>query len=150
MSKEAKYVVRLEAAEREELKTLIARGGRAASVLTRARVLLQADQSEGGPGWPDERIAEFAGVGLSTVHRVRERFVEAGLEAAVFRKPAENRQYRRLDGTQEARLVALACSAPPEGRTRWTLTLLADRLVELEIVDQVSRETVRRTLKRTS
>lgn len=149
MSKEAKYIVRLEAAEREELEKLIARGGRASSVLVRSRVLLQADQSEAGPGWADERIAEFAGVSLSTVHRVRQRFVEEGVPSAVFRKPAANRQYRTFDGAQEARLVALACSAPPQGRTRWTLTLLADRAVELEIVDQVSRETVRRTLKRT-
>lgn len=150
MPREAKYIVRLEAAERDQLQNLIARGGRAASILTRARILLKADRSETGPTWKDERIAEFAETSLSTVLRVKRRFVEEGFEAALFRKPSPTRQYRKLDGDQEARLVALACSAPPQGRVRWTLQLLADRLVELEVVDAVSRDTVRRTLQKTN
>jgi transposase len=149
MGKDAKYVVRLEAEAREELQSLVNRGGRAASVLKRARILLKADEAQDAPGWSDERIAEFAEVGLSTVHRIRERFVHEGLEAAVFRKPASNRLYRKLDGAGEARLIALACSEAPEGRCRWTLTLLAQRLVALEVVDAISHECVRQTLKKT-
>ena len=118
-----------------------------ASVLKRAWVLLKADASPQGPGWSDERIAKFANAGLSTVHRVRQRFVEEGLAAAVPRKKAEGRRYRRLDGEQEARLIALACSPPPEGHDRWTLRLLADRLVALGVVDAISHECVRRTLQ---
>ena len=111
-------------------------------------VLLKADASPQGPGWSDERIAEFVEVGLSTVHRVRQRFVEEGLAAAVARKKAEGRQYRKLNGEQEARLIALACSPAPEGHDRWTLRLLADRLVALGVVDAISHECVRRTLKK--
>lgn len=148
MSKDAKYVVRLEAEEREKLGTLIAKGGRAAAVLKRVRVLLKADESDAGPGWNDQRIAEFAEVSLSTVHRIRQQFVEEGFEAAVFRKSATTRQYRKLDGAQEAHLIAIACGRAPKGRARWTMQLLADRLVELEIVDSISDETVRRTLKK--
>ena len=150
MSMDAKYVVRLEAEEREKLGTLITKGGRAAAVLKRVRVLLKADQSDGRAGWNDQRIAEFAEVSLSTVHRIRQQFVEEGFEAAVFRKSATTRQYRKLDGTQEARLIAIACGPAPKGRARWTMQLLADRLVELEIVDRISDETVRRTLKKTT
>ena len=150
MSMDAKYVVRLEAEEREKLGTLITKSGRAAAVLKRVRVLLKADQSDEGAGWDDQRIAEFAEVSLSTVHRIRQQFVEEGFEAAVFRKSATTRQYRKLDGTQEARLIAIACGPAPKGRARWTMQLLADRLVELEIVDRISDETVRRTLKKTT
>lgn len=150
MSMDAKYVVRLEAEEREKLGTLIAKGGRAAAVLKRVRVLLKANQSDGGAGWNDQRIAEFAEVSLSTVHRIRQQFVEEGFEAAVFRKSATTRQYRKLDGAQEAHLIAMACGPAPKGRARWTMQLLADRLVELEIVDRISDETVRRTLKKTT
>ena len=150
MGKEAKYVVRLDAEEREQLQRLIDQGGRAASILDRARILLKADQSENGPGWSDERITEFAEVGLSTVHRVRQRFVEEGFEASVYRKKAGNRLYRKLDGEGEARLIAVACSEAPEGRCRWTLHLLADRLVVLGVVDSISHECVRTTLKKTN
>ena len=97
----------------------------------------------------DEQIAELAQVGLSTVHRVRQRCVEEGLEAALQRKPSPQRQYRKLDGAQEAKLVALACSDPPAGRVCWTMQLLADKLVELDIVDSIGREAVRTTLKKT-
>ncbi len=150
MGKEAKYVVRLTAEEREQLQGLITKGGRAATVLKRARILLKADEAEGGPAWSDERIAEFAEVSLSTTHRIRRRLVEEGFQAALFRKPATDRQYRKLDGEGEAHLIALTCSAPPEGRVRWTLNLLADRLVALQVVDEISSESVRRTLKKTT
>lgn len=150
MGKDAKHIVRLKAEEREWLQSLVRKGGRSESALKRARVLLKADQSQQGPGWSDERIAEFAEVGLSTVYRVRQRFVEDGLAAAVCRKKAEGRRYRKLDGEQEARLIALACSQAPEGRNRWTLHLLADRLVALQVVDDISHECVRSTLKKTN
>jgi transposase len=147
MGKEAKHVVRLGARDREWLEVLIREGGASASVLKRAWVLLKADSSPRGPGWSDERIAEFANAGLSTVHRVRQRFAEEGLAAAVSRRKAEGRQYRRLDREQEAHLIALASSPPPEGHDRWTLRLLADRLVALGVVDAISHECVRRTLQ---
>jgi transposase len=145
-----KYIVRLTVEERDQLEDLICTGKRAASALTHARILLKADVGEGGPGWDDGRIAEAVECGASTVYRVRQTFVEQGLEAALFRKKPTGRQYRKLDGTQEAHLIALACSAPPEGRCRWTLRLLADRLVELDVVESISPECVRMTLKKTS
>ena len=119
-------------------------------VLTRARMLLKADASEGGPDWSDQEIAEAVETSLSSIHRVRQAFVEEGLAAALERQQPTGRQYRKLDGAQEARLVALTCSTPPEGRARWTLQLLADRLVELEVVDTIGRECVRTTLKKTT
>ena len=125
-------------------------GKGAASKLTHARILLKADAAPGGPGWTDDRIAEAVEVSAATVERVRQRFVEQGLEAALGRKPQDRpSRPRKLDGRAEARLIALACSKPPEGRTEWTMQLLADKLVELEIVASVSDETVRRTLKKT-
>ena len=126
MGKEAKHVVRLVAKDRKWLQVLVRKGGTSASVFKRALVLLKADESSQGPGWSDERIAEFAEVSLSTVHRVRQRFVEEGLAAAVPRKKAEGRQYQKLDRKQEIRLIALARSPAPEGYDRWTLRLLAD------------------------
>lgn len=150
MGKDAKYVVRLDVGEREQLQSLVDEGRGSKTVRQRARVLLKADESAQGPAWADERIAEFAEVGHSTVHRVRQRFVEEGFEAAVFRKPASNRQYRKLDGEGEARLIAIACGEAPRGRSRWTLHLLADKLVTLGVVDSISHECVRRTLKKTN
>ena len=147
MGKEAKYVVRLSDAERAQLAELIARGRVSASVRQRALILLKADAE--GPAWTDDEIAELARVGVSTVHRVRQRCVEEGLEAALNRKSSPQRQYRKLDGVQEAKLVAMACSDPPAGRVCWTMQLLADKLVELDIVDSIARETVRTTLKKT-
>lgn len=114
-----------------------------------ARILLKADQSPDGPAWIDDRIAEAVEVSQPTIFRVRRQFVEAGLEAALHRRPSRREYRRKLDGEQEARLIALACGTPPAGRADWTLRLLADRLVELEIVDTVSYQTVRRTLKKT-
>jgi hypothetical protein len=150
MGKDAKYVVRLEAEERERLQALVDAGRGAKLVRQRARVLLKADQAEGAPAWSDERVAEFAEVSLSTVHRVRQRFVEEGFDIAIHKLPSPNRQYRKLDGAAEAKLIATACSQPPEGRSRWTLHLLADKLVELQVVDSVSHECVRSTLKKTN
>ena len=147
-AKIVKFVVRLSEEERLQLQGLVYKGKRAKSVVNRAWVLLKADAD--GPNWSDPEIAEAFGVGLSTVHRVRQAFVEEGLEAALYRKKATNRQYRKLDGAQEARLIAVACGKPPAGRSRWTLRLLADKLVELEIVESISVECVRRTLKKTS
>jgi transposase len=145
-----KYLVTLTSEEREHLARLTSAGKASALVLTRARVLLKADQADGGPAWDDARIAEALDVGHRTVERVRQRFVERGLEAALRRKPQDRpSRERKLDGAAEARLIALACSAPPGERVAWTLQLLADRLVELRVVDAVSDETVRRVLKKT-
>jgi len=149
MGKEAKYVVRLDSEEREHLTELVTKGRRSAALIRRAQILLKADCGRGGPDCTDEEITDALEVGLSTVHRVRQSFVEEGLEAALERKKPTGRQYRKLDGRQEAHLVAIACSAPPQGRSRWTLKLLADKLVALEIVDRISADTVRRTLKKT-
>ena len=135
MGKDAKYVVRLSLEERRQLQALVDNGSGAKETRQRAR---------------DERTAEFAEVGRSTVHRVRQRFVEEGFQAAVFRRPATDRLYRKLDGEGEAKLIATACSEAPEGRCRWTLHLLADKLVALGVVDSISHECVRQTLKKTN
>jgi transposase len=149
MNKE--YVVRLEPQEREELQKLVSTGKAAARKLTHARILLQSDESESGTGWKDEQIATALGVTTRTIQHVRQRCVEEGLEAALERKKREGSPTPRiLDGEKEARLVAICCSEPPKGRTRWTLKLLSDRLVELEVVESISRDTVGRTLKKTS
>lgn len=150
MSKDAKHVVRLSEEERSELQTMVDEGRGSKSVRQRARVLLKADESEMGPAWTDERAAEFAEVSVRTVERVRKRFVEEGFAEAVSRKPSTDRPYRKLDGAGEARLIAEACSQAPEGRSRWTLKLLAQRLVALEVVDSIDPETVRKTLKKTT
>ena len=145
-----KYKVTLTAEERQHLSALIAVGKAAAMKLAHARILLKADAADGGPAWPDERIAQSVEVGVATVERVRQRFVEQGLEAALVRKKQDRpSRERKRDGRAEARLIALACSAPPEGRTEWTMQLLADKLVELRVVEAVSDETVRRALKKT-
>src|SRR5215210_4271956 len=143
-----RYRVTLTAEEREALGGMISRGKADARKLAHARVLLQADASEGGPDWTDARIAEAVRVSVRTIERVRQRFVEEGLEAALLPKPSPRVYARKLDGAQEAKLVALACSEPPEGKTRWTLRLLAERMVELEVVPDLSHETVRQTLKK--
>ncbi len=146
-----RYVVQLELEERARLERMVSVGQRAAAKLTHARVLLQADQSAAGLGWTDARIAEGLGVTTRTVENIRRRFVEQGLQAALERKKqCRPPRERLLDGAKEAKLVALCCSKAPNGRRRWTLQLLADRLVELNIVDSISYETVRRTLKKTS
>jgi hypothetical protein len=145
-----KYKVTLTPDERQHLQDLIAAGTAAAKKLAHARILLKADAAAGGPAWPDNRIADAVEVSTDTVARVRERFVEQGLEAALVRKKQDKpSRERTLDGRAEAKLIALACSAPPDGRTEWTMQLLADRLVALKIVGTISDETVRRTLKKT-
>ena len=145
-----KYIVTLTEGERAELTELARCGKAAAYKITHARILLKADAAPGGPAWQDEQIADALDVGTATVERLRRRFVEEGLQAALSRKKQLNRRPPVLDGAAEARLVALACSAPPDGRACWTLRLLADRLVALEVVPAVSYETVRRTLQKTS
>jgi len=145
-----KYLVTLTPEEREQLAGLLSAGKRSALTLARARILLKADQADGGPAWPDERIAEALDCGVRTVERIRQRFVERGLEEALGRKKQDRpSRERKLDGRAEARLIALACSQPPDGRAAWTLQLLADKLVELRVVDSVCDETVRRVLKKT-
>ena len=147
MALKDKFVVRVTAAQRQELEKLAAAGKRSAATITRARILLQADAD--GDGWADDRIAEALDASASTVARVRKKFVQHGLEAAVGRKRPTGRQYRQLDGAQEARLAAVACSPPPEGQARWTMKLLADKLVELEVVESIDPATVYRALKKT-
>ena len=145
-----KYIVTLTAGERQHLTGLVSAGKRSALTITRARILLKADQADGGPAWDDARVAEALDCGTRTVERVRQRFVEHGLERALGRKPQDRpSRERKFDGAAEARLLALACSDPPTGRARWTLKLLADKLVELEVFEAVSDETVRRVLKKT-
>ena len=144
------YVVRLQEEERTELQALVRKGKTAAYTLTHARVLLKADQGASGKRVTDKAVAAAVEVGPATVARIRQRFVEEGVAAALRRKPqARPSRQRRLDGQAEATLVATACSKPPAGRERWTLRLLGDRLVELDIVDSISHETVRQTLKKT-
>ena len=146
-----KYIVTLTGAERQSLATLVNSGKGAAQKLIHARILLKADAAPGGPAWTDTRIAEAVEVHRTAIEQVRQRFVEDGLEAALIRKKqARPSRERKLDGAGEARLIALACSKPPSGRTSWTLRLLADQLVELEIVDAISTETVRQVLKKTN
>jgi hypothetical protein len=144
------YRVTLTADERHHLTALIAAGKAAAQKLAHARILLKADDAPGGPAWTDDRIADAVEVSTDPVARVRQRFVEDSLDAALDRKKAARAPVPpKFDGRAEARLIALACSTPPDGRKRWTMQLLADRLVELEVVDTVSDETVRRTLQKT-
>jgi len=148
MSREAKYVIRFTEEERSMLQDLLGKPRVAATKVLRARMVLKADVD--GPGWSDPKIGEAFDVGLSTLHRLRQRLVEEGLEAALSRRPSTQQRVPKLDGAKEARLIAIACSSPPEGRARWTLKLLADQLVELDIVDDISAETVRQTLKKTT
>jgi transposase len=143
-----KFIIRLSVEERAQLESLVAKGKAAARKLTRARILLKADCGDLGPAWSDRQISEALDLGGITVHRVRRSFVEGGLEGALIRRPVPRRP-RMLDGEQEAHLIALACGSPPAGRRRWTLRLLADKLVELGHIESVSHETIRRTLKKT-
>jgi transposase len=142
-------IVSLTQAQRQQLQGLIAAGTSPARTLTHARILLKADQGELGPGWKDQDIAAAVEVSLPTIGRVRQRCVKEGLEAALHRRPSRRQYQRKLDGGQEAHLIAVACGEPPQGQGRWTLRLLANRMVELEYVDSLSYETVRRVLKKT-
>ena len=145
-----RYRVELTEAERARLHTLVGSGTAPARLLAHARILLKANQGEGGPGWTDAAIAGALEVDPSTVFRVRQRHATAGLDAALARQAPEREYRRKLDGQQEAHLIALACSTPPEGQQRWSLRLLASELVRLEVVDTVSHETVRQTLQQTN
>ena len=143
------YRVALTTEHRAELRTLVGSGTAPARMLTRARILLKADYGEGGPGWSDTAIAAALDVHPGTVQRIRRQFVAEGLALTLARKRLDRVYDRTLDGRQEAHLIALACSAAPDGQARWSLRLLANELVRLEVVEAVSYETVRRTLKKT-
>ena len=142
-----KYIVKLTPEERDELETMLSSGEERVRKLTRARILLKADE-----GWTDGTIGQALDVGRATVERIRRRFVEEGLKVALNRRPPTREYERLLDGKAEAHLIALACSAPPAGRKHWSMRLLAKKLVALEQVDidSVSHETVRQVLKKTN
>ena len=144
-----KYLVELTIGERTQLEELVSRGRVAGYKIRHAQMLLKADQSRHGSGWQDAQIAEAFAAHVTTVERLRKRFVEQGLEAALERHKRQNYR-RKLDGDAEAHLVALACSEAPEGRSKWTLRLLAEQLVELAVLESVSHMTVSRTLKKTN
>ena len=144
-----KYRVTLTLEERAELQRLLSRGKGDVRTLKHAQMLLKADESPGGPGWSDAKIAEAVGAGIATLPRLRERFVEEGFAAALRTYKKGTRQYKSvLDGKAEAHLIALACSEPPEGHGQWTCRLLAEKMVELEYVPAVCYETVRQRLKK--
>lgn len=143
-----KYAVELSVEERAALGEMVRRGKALARKLVHARVLLKADSGAQGPAWTDEQIAEALELGVRTVERIRQRFVEHGMEDALTRRQSPQPPRRKLDGAAEARLVQLACSTPPAGFRRWTIRLLADKMVELRVVDGLGRETVRLQLKK--
>lgn len=145
-----KHLVTLTAAEREQLTNLIRTGTTSAHVQTHARILLKTDSGPGGPACDDATVAAAVEVSQPTVARVRTAFATRGLDAALQRTPWHGPSRRKLDGAQEAQLAAIACSPPPEGVARWTLALLADKLVELKVVDSIARDTVRVALKKTT
>ena len=145
-----RYRVRLSEEEQQGLRSLVSKGRAAAYKQTHARILLLCDENQADGAMKDEEIARALKLGTATVERVRRWGVEEGLEAALGRRQQLNRRQRKLDGAGEAQLIALTCPQPPEGRAGWTLRLLADQLVECEIVDSISTETVRQTLKKTN
>ncbi len=145
-----RYVVTLTEGQREALQRLVAAGTAPARKLTHARILLKADQGPSGPGWVDAAIVEAMEVSQPTVSRVRKQFVEEGLEATLNRRAPRRVYTRKLDGEPEAHLIALTCGDPPAGHLRWSMRLLATKLVELEVVGAISYQTVRRTLKKTN
>ncbi len=144
-----KYIVELTSEERKQLQQLVKKGKVAGYKIRHAQMLLKADQGNHGPLWSDAQIAEVFAAHVTTVERLRKRFVEQGLDAALERNKRDN-YTRKLDGDAEAHLIAIACSKPPAGRNEWSLRLLADRLVELSVVDSISYMTVSRTLKKTN
>jgi poly-gamma-glutamate capsule biosynthesis protein CapA/YwtB (metallophosphatase superfamily) len=145
-----KYIVKLSADEREQLNALIQKGRVPARRALKARILLKADASEAGEAWSDSQIAQALDTSTDTIARTRQQLVEGGLDAALSRKHSPNSARKRIfDGAAEAKLIALACSPPPKGRKRWTLTLLETAVVELNIVDRASDNTIGRTLKKT-
>jgi hypothetical protein len=144
-----KHRVKLTMDERRELEQLLRRGA-AGWKLQRAQALLKCDESDDGPGWPDAKIAEAFGMTARSVENWRKQAVERGPLSLLERKAQDRSWQRKLDGVGEAKLVKLACSTPPEGRSRWSLRLLAEKMVELEVVDSIGHECVRQTLKKTS
>jgi transposase len=149
MAPASKAVVRLTTDQRQALGRLVRTGSHPAAMRRRAGILLKAD-ADGPDGWTDEEIADHLETSRMTVQRVRQQFAREGLDATLHRKKPTGRQYRKLDGRQEAELVALACSEPPAGHARWTMTLLAGRLVELAVVEAIDPATVWRTLQKTN
>jgi Homeodomain-like domain len=146
-----KFIVALEAAERELLNTLISKGKAPAKTILKARILLKADQAEGGPGWLDAEIVEALDTNLTMVSRVREKLVTEGLDAVLTRKKRLTPPIQPIfDGEAQAKLTALACSAPPSGHARWTIRLLAEHVVERRIVEAAHFNTVGRALKKTT
>ncbi len=145
-----KYVVTLTEVECHMLQEMLSRGKAAARKLAHARILLKAGASAGGPAWSDDAIAQELEVGRATVERIRREFVEEGLQAALERRKSRRQYQHAFDGDGEAHLVAMACSRAPEGRSRWTLRLLAERMIQLQYVDQVSKDMVWRVLKKTN
>ena len=145
-----KYIVTLSTDERARLSSVIQKGKNPARQVLKARILLKADASEGGEAWSDGRIAEALDTSIDTIARPRQQLVEGGLEAALTRKHSPNSARKRIfDGAAEAKLITLACSSPPQGRKRWTLTLLETAVVDLTIVNRASDNTIGRTLKKT-
>ena len=145
-----KYIVKLTETERTQLKELISSGEASARQIRRAYILLKSDSSEGGPKWKYQTICEAYDVSQLTVYNVRKKYIESGLKGAILRKKPDRVYERRLDGEGEAHLIALACGEPPDGYERWSLRLLKDRIIRLEIVENISHETIRQTLKKTS
>lgn len=150
------FRVELSSEERQWLMDLVKKGNAekcqrpSALKLTRARILLKADQAEGSPAYTDAEVSEALDVSPKTIFNIRKKWVELGLEQTLERRPQLNRRQPKLDGKAEAKLIACNCGPAPEGRKRWTLSMLADKAVELNLVDSISRETIRKTLKKTS
>ncbi len=144
------YRVTLSDEEREELTAMVKKGKGAARRMTRARILLLADENREDGGWKDADIAPALGVHQRTVERIRETCVMKGIEAALNHKRPQKKKKKLLDGAAEARLIQIACSEAPDGHERWSMQMLADKLIELEVVETISRETVRLTLKKTN
>jgi len=146
-----KYIVKLSEDERETLKKIITSGRGPARMFTRARILMKADQGQHGPSWGDEKISDALDVTIQTIERIRKQLVEEGLDAALSRRQYKQKVSRKkIDGDVEAHLIALSCSEPPEGFARWTLRLLADKIVELGYLENISHEAIRQTLKKTN
>ena len=145
-----KYIVDLTDSERADLEQLTKKGKIAAYKMNQARILLLADINQQRDGWTDLKISEALNVGQATVERVRQRFVCEGIESALSRKKQQNRRAKIIDGEKEAYLIALACSETPIGQAKWTLQMLADKMIELQYVEKVSRETIRKALKKTN
>ena len=145
-----KYIVDLTSEEKQILEQLTSKGKAQVYKINHARILLKADINSAQGEWTDQAMSQALDISRATIERVRQRFVEQGIEAALNRKVQQKRKPRRLDGKQEAHLIAMVCGSTPAGQGRWTLRLLAERMVELGYVESISHETVRQTLKKTN